>query len=93
MTQINPFTGSVLQSTTVQRTQSAERDRQIQRAQSLAKNAAVASDRLEHQVESAEELRPIRDEPQNQPRQRRRSGKRRPDEQTPDEPGHLDLTA
>ena len=56
MTQINPFTGAIIQSGQVQPKQSAEKDRQIRRLQNLGKNAALQGDHLEHQVESSDAL-------------------------------------
>jgi hypothetical protein len=96
MSQINPFTGSILQAPQVQRQQSAEKDRQVRRAQDLAKNSALDSDRLEHQVESSEELTPIHAE-QKQQRQFKRPRHTheenvKPDETDGEEP-HIDLTA
>ena len=46
MTQINPFMGSILQSPVVQRQQSAEKDRQVRRANDMEKNAALPEDFL-----------------------------------------------
>lgn len=72
MTQISPFVGSVLQSTQVQRQQAAEKSRQIRHTQQMEKNVAAEDDRLEHQVESAEELTPIHEDQARNPRQRRK---------------------
>ena len=95
MTQINPFTGSVLQAPVVQRQQAAEKDRQIRRTQDVEKNAALQGDQLEHQVESTEALSEIHDEDSPDPRKRKQPApheeKNRSDE-TGDDP-HLDLTA
>jgi hypothetical protein len=94
MTQINPFTGSILQSPIVQRQQSAEKDRQVRRAQDVEKNAALQGDRLDHQVESSEALSPIHDEDSPDPRSRKRPSHVK--ERTHDDPAddsHLDLTA
>jgi hypothetical protein len=71
MSQIDPFIGSILQSTTVQRTQSAERSTHVQRAQNRAKDSAATGDTFEHQVESSDALTPIHDEDQEHPQQRR----------------------
>jgi hypothetical protein len=95
MTQINPFTGSILQSPTVQRQQSAEKDRQVRRAQDMEKNAALPGDHLEHQVESSDALSPIHDEDSPDPRKRKRHD-HPPKARTHDDPAddsHLDLTA
>jgi len=95
MTQINPFIGSVLQSTHVQRLQAAEKDRQIRRQQDLEKNAALESDKLEHQVESAEQLNAIHDEESTNPRRKRRSrsGHGNPTRDSDSNDPHLDITA
>src|SRR3989442_1748337 len=73
MTQINPLTGSILQSPIVQRQQAAEKDRQVRKAQDAEKNAALTGDRLEHQVESSEALAEIHDEDSPDPRKRKQS--------------------
>ena len=52
MSSINPFSGYLAQGSQVERTQAAEKSRQIRRAQQLAKNIAQQDDNLEHQVES-----------------------------------------
>ncbi len=62
MSQINHFAGSVLQATQVQKQQETEKNRQVRRANALLKNIAVEDDRLEYQVESPEEIKPIREE-------------------------------
>jgi len=96
MSQINPFTGSILQAPQVQRQQSVEKDRQVRRTQDLAKNSALEADQLEHQVESSEELTPTHAD-QKQQRQFKRprhksDEKDKPDETDGEEP-HIDLTA
>ena len=93
MTQVNPFVGAILQSTQLQRSQAAEKDRQVRRAQTLAKNVAAEDDKLEHQVESADDLKRVREE-QKQDHDRRRNQPPtafvyRDDD---DEP-HVDITA
>jgi hypothetical protein len=95
MTQINPFTGSILQSPTVQRQQSAEKDRQVRRTQDMEKNAALPGDHLEHQVESSDALSPIHDEDSPDPRKRKRPGhgNKASTKNDPQDPSHLDLTA
>jgi hypothetical protein len=95
MSQINPFIGSILQSTHVQRQQAAERDRQIRRIQDLEKNAALESDKLEHQVESSEGVSAIQDEESTNPRRKRRGAARHATEQQCDDQDdpHLDITA
>ena len=78
MTQINPFIGSIIQSTQVQRTQSAEKDRHVQRVQTRAKDSAAAGDQFEHQVESADALSEIHDEDPRQPQQGKPRPRRKP---------------
>ena len=73
MTQLNPFTGAVAQSTQVQRTQAAEKVRHVRRASDAAKATALSTDQFEHQVESAQALTPIHDDDASQhpPKQRK----------------------
>src|SRR4051794_27809499 len=98
MSQINPFTGSILQAPQVQRQQSAEKDRQVRRSQDLAKNSALPGDQFEHQVESSEELTPIQGD-QKQQREFKRQQSKKDDEQraaddkADGEEPHIDLTA
>jgi hypothetical protein len=95
MSQINPFTNSILQAPQVQRQQASDKDRQVRKAQDQQKNAALYDDRLEHQVESTEELTTIHDEDTPDPRKRRKreqqSGQQK-DSGADDEP-RLDVTA
>ena len=57
MTYFNPLTGALGPATQPQRA-AVDKERQIARAQALRKNTAAEGDRVEHQVESAEELTP-----------------------------------
>jgi hypothetical protein len=94
MSQIDPFFSSVLQAPYVQQQQASEKDRQVRKDADQKKDAALAEDQLEHQVESTEELAPI-NEQQKQQREFKRSKHEHSaedDEQTGEEP-HLDLTA
>jgi hypothetical protein len=95
MTQINPFTGAIVQGTQVQQRQGAEKERHIRRLQNLGKNAALQGDRLEHQVESADALPAINDQgTSNNPRRRSPQRPATPKKPGPnDEPEHIDLTA
>lgn len=97
MTQINPLTGSVIQSAQVQARQSAEKDRQIRRVQNLGKNTALQGDRLEHQVESTDPHLTIQDnnDSARQQRQppRKREGQGGDDQKPDEEPPHIDLKA
>ncbi len=93
MSQINPFTGSILQTPQVQRQQSADKDRQARRAQDLAKDTALADDRLEHQVESSEELKPVREDQRHERRFKRTHQHKPKLDSNEDEKSHIDLTA
>ena len=94
MTQINPFTGTIV-NPTVQQQQGVEKKRQIRRMQNLGKNAALQGDRLEHQVESSDALHAINDQGTSYHPQQRRPGQHPPT--APPEEGeegpHLDLKA
>ena len=98
MTQINPFVGSILQSTAVQRAQAAEKNGHVQRAQVRAKDSASTADQFEHQVESSDALASIRDEdpqhpqhrkPKHPPKNNATAASDAPDEG--DAPPHIDL--
>lgn len=78
MTQFNPLVGSILQSTQVQRQQSTAKAREVRRAQEIVKNIAIQDDVLDHQVESSEELKPIREERQSDHQRSRRESAQRP---------------
>jgi len=95
MTQINPFTGSVLQAPLVQRQQAAEKDRQIRKAQDARKDAALTGEQHEHQVESSDGVGAIHDEDSPDPRKRKQPhGHRHANHDDPaDDGAHLDLTA
>ena len=99
MTQLNPFTGAVAQSPQVQRTQAAEKDRHVRRAQDAVKATALSTDQFEHQVESAEAPTPIHDGDDSQhPPKQRKSATPKPqggvDEEATNEepPPRLDIT-
>ena len=79
MSQINPFTW-VAQQGQVQQKQSASKDRQIRRAQNLARNAALTGDRLEHEVESSDAIRRADDHDPNLPERRKGKQHARPEE-------------
>lgn len=95
MSQINPFTGSILQSPQVQRQQAADKDRQLRKAADSAKNATLHGDELEHQVESSEELTPIHRDDRHDRNFKRSPHRKHQDENDGDDqtPPHLDLTA
>ena len=94
MTQINPFVGSVVQASGVQRTQASEKDRQLRRAADLQKNSGLPGDRFEHAVESAEAVDPVHDERKKDPKKKRPPNKKqkKPTDADDQEP-RLDLTA
>ncbi len=99
MTQINPFTGSILQAPTVQRQQAAQKDRQLRRVSDLEKNAALDDDQLEHQVESSDVVAPVHADDEHH-EQKRKSKKRLADSNRAatsndddQPPPHVDLTA
>jgi hypothetical protein len=95
MSQINPFTGAIIQSTQVQQTKSAAQDKHIRRVQNLGKDTALQGDQLEHQVESPDALHSANDrgdsyQPQRQPQHRQQG----PPTDSGDEPQkNIDLTA
>lgn len=97
MSQINPFTGSIVQAPQVQRQQAADKDRHLRKANDVAKNSALADDRLEHQVESSDTVAPLHEDDQHPDQQKRKSKKRPASATTQDSddqtPPHVDLTA
>jgi hypothetical protein len=94
VSQINPFTGSILQAPHVQRSQATDRDRQLRRATDLSKNAALQGEQLQHEVESSEAITSVHQDQTKNPRQREKPN---PQQSAPcnDDSGndHLDLTA
>lgn len=62
MTQLNPFTGSILQSPVVQQQQQSLRQAQVEHRQHLRRNSAASNDQFTHDVENTEEVNPIHDE-------------------------------
>jgi hypothetical protein len=94
MTQINPFIGSILQATDVQRQQSEDKDRQLRRKTDLEKNAGLSGDRFEHAVESTDAVDPIHDEKkEGQKKKEQHAKKQTGEDQDGDSESHLDLTA
>jgi hypothetical protein len=97
MTQINPFIGSILQSTTAQRAQTAEKNTHVQRAQNRAKDSASSGDEFQHQVESSDALVPIHDEDPQHPQQRKPKPQKNPTAppsggaEDDDGPAHIDV--
>ena len=96
MSQINPFTGSILQTPNVQRGQAADRDRQLRRATDLSKNAALQGEQLQHEVESSEAITPVHEDQSKNPQQRKQpkpQPSQHPNDDDGDDTAHLDLTA
>ena len=96
MTYFNPLIAPVAGSAQAQRA-AADKERQVARAQALAKNAAAEGDRFEHQVESADALKPAGEESSNggQPRRqqkRKEGGQGEGSAETTGGPPHLDVT-
>src|SRR4051812_10202304 len=89
MSYINPLVGTPLSGALAQQQAATEKTRQVRRAQTVARNIAAESDRLEHQVENAEGLAPIHDEGDQQPRQRQ-SRKRKSKGTGPSGAGEMD---
>lgn len=96
MTQINPFTGAIIQGMQVQPRQGAEKDRQVRRVQNLSKNSALQGDELEHQVESAVAPHATDDGQENAYNPQRRSTPQQAHHEDDSEDGgtpHVDVTA
>ena len=62
MTYLNPLIAPVVQGPAAQKAAAADKERQIARAQAVAKNSAAEGDRFEHQVESADGLSRVGDD-------------------------------
>ena len=96
MSQINPFIGSILQATDVQRQQADTKDRRLRRVADLAKDSALVDDQLEHQVESSDAVAPVHADGEH-PEHTRKKPRKHPDDSDHDDaddsPPHLDLTA
>jgi hypothetical protein len=93
---INPFSGYVAQGGQVERSQAADKTRQVRREQVLSKNVAARDDELEHQVESADAVVSIHDDqnPSGQQQQRQQQqAKKDPPAAEGEEPQRLDVTA
>lgn len=94
MSQINPFTGAIIQSTQVQQTKASSQDKHIRRVQNLSKNSGLTGDQLEHQVESTDALHPASDRNDSYQPQRQPPHKHKPPQQDQDDPPkNIDLTA
>jgi hypothetical protein len=91
--QITPLLGSILQAPTTQQLQSADRDREVRKAEDGAENQH-RKDEFIPQVEDGTEVVAIDDQHEHPQRQRKR---KHPKEKEQDEAGnddtHIDLTA
>jgi hypothetical protein len=95
MSQVNPFTGSIVQTAQVQRAQSADREHQVRKQEVRTKDAAAASDLFEHTVESSDAVSAIheQDHSSDQGSRRKRHAPAEPSQPDSDQPPTLDLTA
>jgi len=93
MTYFNPLIGPVAQSPQAQKVAASDKERQVARAQALAKNAAADGDRFEHTVESADALSPVGDDATGGGGQRREPArdKRKQSARTDDDEPRLDV--
>ncbi|HEY2584325.1 MAG TPA: hypothetical protein VGI81_01020 [Tepidisphaeraceae bacterium] len=93
MTDFNPLAGSILGSAQAQQQIDVQKQRQVRRAQVLRRNTAADGDRFEHQVESAEEVPPPGDSPDQHPPQDRKRDRRSRRNQDDEDRPHIDLKA
>jgi hypothetical protein len=94
MTYFNPLIGPLAQSPQAQKVAASDKERQVARAQALARDSAAEGDRFEHAVESADALSPVGDDaPGGGGRQREpaRDERKKPNGDDGGEP-HLDVT-
>jgi hypothetical protein len=92
MTDFNPLAGAILGSSQAQQIADLQKQRQVRRAQTLRKNAAAPDEQLDHQVESAEEIAPLHDAPNEHPDQQSKRDPRHPKPKADDKP-HIDVKA
>ena len=98
MSFLNPLAGTVAGQQLTQASLEADKVRQLRRAQTVTKNIAASTDRLEHEVESSDAVKPV-DEDGHQsedPQKRRRRPKQAGTESgqdADDESPHIDLRA
>lgn len=90
MTYLNPLIAPIVTGPQAQKSAAADKERQIARSQALAKNSAADGDRFEHQVESADALSPVGDDPSKGGQQQRKPTDK--DEPGEAEPPHIDVT-
>ena len=81
MTYFNPLIAPIVQGPQAQRAAAADKERQIARAQALAKNSAAEGDRFEHTVESADALTAVGDSPSRGGDPRQQQHERKPDDE------------
>lgn len=96
MSAINPFSGYVAQGSQVERSQAADKTREVRRTQALSNDVARRDDELEHQVESADAIVSINGEehPQQQQQQQQRKGQQKDENEGEDGAApRLDVTA
>jgi hypothetical protein len=97
MSQMNPVTGSILQTSVMQKQQTGEKVQQARHQQDLRKNVAAREDEVDLQVQNAEELVEAdgdHSNPKNPKKNPPRKPKNKPE--TPDdgeEKSHIDMTA
>lgn len=103
MTYFNPLIAPIATGSQAQRAAATDKERQVARAQTLAKNSAADGDRFEHQVESPDATKSVGDEasrgghqPQQQPHDPSThdpSTLDAPEKASRDDEPHLDVTA
>lgn len=95
MSQINPFAGSIVQTTQAQRTQSAERESQVRRQQVKSKDASGRQDQFDHTVESTDAVTGIHEQDHGNNPSRKKSQQPGQEEIAEGEPelSALDITA
>lgn len=94
MSHISPLTFAVVQNIQAHQQANDSRNRTVRRAQVEEKDSAEHEDVVEHQVESAEEIRPVgEDHGQHPGRQQRRKNSKQQDNGEDEEEKHIDLTA
>ena len=96
MSSINPFSGYVAQGSQVERSQAADKTREVRRTQALSNDVARRDDELEHQVESADAIVSINGEEHPQQQQQQQQQRKEEEKQKGDQdqtPPRLDITA
>src|SRR3954470_758956 len=96
MSSINPFSGYVAQGSQVERSQAADKTREVRRTQALSNDVARRDDELEHQVESADAIVSTNGEEQPHQQQQQQQGKgeqKREGDEGEDGAPRLDVTA